>query len=146
MRAQPEDAAADSSSMRTLEEPPEYLDQLARDAIGAAIEVHRELGPGFLESIYEAALCDELTRRDIQHERQPTIPIPYKGRIIGEHRLDILVGGELVLELKAVESLSQAHVAQVMSYLHAGAFRLGLLINFSVPILRQGIKRLICPG
>ena len=132
--------------MPELQEPPAYLDQLAHAAIGAAIEVHRELGPGFLESIYEAALCDELTRRGIQHERQARIQIPYKGRIIGEHRVDILVGGELVLELKAVESLSPAHVAQVMSYLHAGAFRLGLLLNFSVPMLRQGIRRLICPG
>jgi GxxExxY protein len=124
-------------------EPPRYLDELVRDVIGAAIAVHRALGPGFLESIYEAALAMELSTRGIEHERQVAMPVFYRDALVGEHRLDILVAGELVLELKAVDRFTTAHVAQTMSYLRAGGFRLGLLLNFHAGLMRDGIRRVI---
>lgn len=126
-------------------EPPAYLDELSFNVIGAAIAVHRQLGPGFLESIYEAALSSELTERGIEHEVQVPIAVTYRGQLIGEHRLDVLVHGELVIELKAVERLSAAHVAQTLSYLRAGRFRLGLLMNFHAAVLRDGIRRILAP-
>ena len=126
-------------------EPPKYLDELAYDVIGAAIEVHRHLGPGFLESIYEVALSRELSERGIEHEVQVPIPVAYKGVVVGEHRLDLLIHSELVIELKAVEALSTAHVAQTLSYLRAGGFRLGLLMNFHAAVLRDGIRRILAP-
>ena len=118
-------------------EPSLELDRLAHTVIGAAIEVHRNLGPGFLEAIYEAALVLELEARNVRFRRQVPIEVIYKGSVIGESRLDLLVEDELVVELKHVESLLPIHRAQVISYLRAGAFQLGLLINFNVPILRD---------
>jgi GxxExxY protein len=126
-----------------FDEPPLYLDELAHHAIGAAIEVHRELGPGYIESVYEIALARELALRQLEFRTQVAIPVEYKGARIGEHKLDVLIAGELVVELKAVESFSTIHYAQLQSYLRAGAFRLGLLINFNVAVLRQGIRRVI---
>jgi GxxExxY protein len=124
-------------------EPPRYLDELAHEVIGAAIDVHRALGPGFLESIYEAALVRELRVRDIEHDQQVPMPVRYRGELIGEHRLDLLVGGALVIELKAVERLTAAHVAQTMSYLRAGGFQLGLLLNFHAAAMRDGVRRVV---
>jgi GxxExxY protein len=121
----------------------EELDRLARNVIGAAIEVHRELGPGLLESVYEQALCFELSLRGIPFAHQVTIPVTYKGQVIGEGRLDVLVGSVLVVELKAVDALAPIHTAQLLTYLKVTGYRLGLLINFNVPILKQGIKRLV---
>jgi GxxExxY protein len=126
-----------------MKEPPLWVDSLAADVIGAAIEVHRTLGRGFLESIYEAALAEELAVRGIAFEQQVSIPIFYRGKVIGEHRLDLLVGGALVLELKATLSHHDAHLAQVLSYLHAGAFPLGLILNFSMFSMKEGIRRVI---
>jgi GxxExxY protein len=111
--------------------------------IGAAIAVHRVLGPGFLESIYEQALCVELRQRSVEFVRQPVIEVAYEGTVIGEHRLELLVGHCLVVELKAVEQLLPIHTAQVLSYLKASGHHLGLLMNFNVPVLRQGIKRIV---
>jgi GxxExxY protein len=111
--------------------------------IGAAIEVHRHLGPGYLEGIYEEALFVELVDTGIPVERQKEIGVIYKGRIIGKHRLDLLVGGNLIVELKTVEELAEIHKAQVISYLKATRLPLGLLINFNVPILRNGIQRVV---
>lgn len=128
---------------RTSPEPPPEVDHLARAVIGAAIEVHRVLGPGLLESVYEEALCVELTLRGISFQRQPTIDLAYKGHAVGTGRLDLLVDNALVVELKAVADLSDVHKAQVISYLKTAGYRLGLLINFNVPILRDGIKRLV---
>jgi GxxExxY protein len=125
------------------QEPPEHLDRYAHDVLGAAIEVHQHLGPGFLESVYEGALMMELELRGFAVQRQVVIPVVYKGRAIADARLDLLVEGELVVELKAVESLLPVHRAQVISYLKTGAFQLGLLINFNVPILSQGVRRVI---
>jgi len=124
-------------------EPGEELDGLARSAIGAAIEVHRVLGPGYLESVYEAALCLELGARGIGFARQVPVSVDYKGHAVGEARLDIVLGDALVVELKAVDALAPIHTAQVISYLKATGMRLGLLINFNVPVLKNGIKRVI---
>jgi GxxExxY protein len=111
--------------------------------IGAALEVHRSLGPGFLESVYEEALCIELGLREIAFQRQVPVAVEYKGHAVGEGRLDLLVAGRLVVELKAVESILPVHQAQVISYLKATGHQLGLLINFNVPVLKSGIKRII---
>ena len=125
-------------------EPSVELDEIARTVIGAAIEVHRHLGPGFLESPYEAAMAIELAHCDLYFERQVPMPLFYKGHPIAEPRLDFLVERSLVLELKAVDSIHAVHVAQVVSYLRAGHFQLGLLINFNVRTLRQGVRRVVC--
>lgn len=124
-------------------EPNDELNRLTHEVIGAAIEVHRILGPGFLESIYEEALCVELNRRAIPFERQMPIPIVYKGVKIGEGRLDLLVLGKLILEIKTVETFAPIHSAQAISYLKATGHQLALLINFNATILKDGIKRII---
>jgi GxxExxY protein len=125
------------------EEPDEDLDRLARLVIGAAIEVHRELGPGLLEGVYEKALCIEFDLRKIPFKQQHRVGIVYKGRPVGQGKLDLLVGERLILELKAVEKLAQIHSAQMISYLRMTKRKLGLLINFNVPLLRDGIKRVV---
>jgi GxxExxY protein len=124
-------------------EPSTELDELAYAVIGAAIEVHRLLGPGFLESVYEEALCVELTLRGIRFARQLPIGVQYKGQKVGEARLDLVVDDSLVVELKAVEGVAPIHVAQILSYLKATRLRLGLLISFNVTTLRRGVKRVI---
>jgi GxxExxY protein len=113
------------------------------EVIGAAIEVHKELGPGFLEAVYEEALAIEMIERNIPFERQKLIAVQYKGRPIGEGRLDFLVGNRLIVELKAIDALHPIHTAQVMSYLKTTRLRLGLLINFNSVILKNGIKRIV---
>jgi GxxExxY protein len=126
-----------------IEGPSEELDLLARRVIGAAIEVHRVLGPGFLESVYESALCLELSTRGVNYERQAVVAVEYKGHFVGEGRLDILVENQLVVELKTIEAFAPIHTAQVLSYLKATGCKLGLLINFNVPVLKQGLKRVV---
>jgi GxxExxY protein len=111
--------------------------------IGAAIEVHRLLGPGLLESVYEEALCIELTTRGIRFTRQVSMGVLYKERKVGEIRLDVLVCDKLVLELKATEGIAPIHVAQLLFYMKATRLPLGLLLNFNVTELRYGIKRLV---
>jgi GxxExxY protein len=127
-------------------EPARELDELAHQVIGAALEVHRHLGPGFLEQVYEKAVCIELGLRRVSFQRQVTLPVEYKGNVIAESRIDLLVEESLVLELKAVEDLRAIHWAQVMSSLRAGEFQLGLLINFNVSLLRDGIRRIVWTG
>jgi GxxExxY protein len=124
-------------------EPGPHLDRLAEAVIGAAIEVHRQLGPGYLEKVYEEALVIEFNLRNIPFERQKQIGVQYKGHIVGDSFLDFLVDGLLVVELKAVEGLGPIHKAQVISYLKATGFHLGLLLNFNVPVLKSGIQRII---
>lgn len=110
--------------------------------IGAAIEVHRELGPGLLESAYEECLCWELSARSLTFERQVALPVVYRGRRLDVgYRLDIVVESCVVVEIKAVESLLAIHEAQLLTYLRLSGHRVGLLINFNVPFLRDGIKR-----
>ena len=128
----------------TRAEPGPELEQLTRDVIGAAIEVHRVLGPGLLESAYENALCIELGLRNLSFVRQPAVNVSYEDHVVGVGRLDLLVGGALVVELKAVEALAEIHRAQVISYLKTTGHQLALLINFNVPRLKDGIKRIIC--
>ncbi len=124
-------------------EPGKELDELANSVIGAAIEVHRHLGPGYLESVYEEALGVELAHRHIPYRRQHPISVTYKGKSVGEGKLDLLVADKLVVELKAVEALLPVHKAQVISCLKATKFHLGVLINFNVSVLRDGIQRII---
>lgn len=123
----------------TYTETDSTLDNLAHQVIGAAIEVHRRLGPGYLENVYEAALAVELALRGVSFERQKLFSLHYKG----QGRLDLLVEEQLVVELKAVDMLAPVHKAQVISYLKATGLKLGLLINFNVSVLKQGIKRVI---
>jgi GxxExxY protein len=124
-------------------EPSETTDRLAYRVIGAAIEVHRILGPGFLEVVYEEALCVELSLRDIPFARQVPIGVDYKGNRVGQSRMDLLVDDHLVVELKAVECIAPIHVAQLLSCLKAAKLKLGLLITFNVPVLRAGVRRVI---
>jgi GxxExxY protein len=130
-------------SLKVKSDLPKDLEELMHNMIGAAIEVHRHLGPGFIESIYEQALCHELSLRGIKFERQKEIVITYKGFKMAGQRLDILVEGKLILELKSVEQIVPIHIAQLISYLKSTGLRAGLLINFNVQQLRSGIKRVI---
>jgi GxxExxY protein len=118
-------------------------EDLATAVIGAAIEVHKELGPGLPENSYKLALSHELDLRGIPHACEVRVPIIYKGKPVGEGWIDILVAGKLVVELKAVEALTPVHRAQVVTYLRVTNLKLGLLINFNVVILKDGIKRVI---
>ena len=127
-------------------EPDAELDSLARAVIGAAIEVHRQLGAGLDESLYRNALCVELRNANISFAKEVIIDVTYKGEVIGTKRIDFIVGGRLIVELKAVESLAPLHSAQVRTYLKITRLKLGLLINFNVPILKDGIKRIINPS
>ena len=122
-------------------EPDALTDDLSRRVIGAAIEVHRVLGPGFLERVYEEALSVEFGLRGIQFRRQVVAFVDYKSIRVGESRLDFLVEDRLVLELKAIEKLAAIHQAQLISYLRTHGLRLGLLLNFNVPVLKLGIRR-----
>ena len=125
------------------QEPDRDTDALANLIIGAAIEVHRHLGPGFLESVYEEALAIELADRGVVFQRQAMIGVDYKGRRVGKARIDMMFGDRLLLELKAIEELAAIHTAQVISYLKATRCHVGLLINFNVPALKTGIRRVV---
>jgi GxxExxY protein len=117
--------------------------EITEKIIGAAIEVHRHLGPGLLESVYEATLAYELAQAGLVVERQKPVPVTYKGLVFEEgYRLDLLVGGQVVVELKCVDALLPIHEAQVLSYLKLTGIKVALIINFKVPVLKQGIKRL----
>ena len=116
--------------------------EITQHIIGAAIEVHRQLGPGLLESAYEECLCHELATRKINFERQEPIPLVYKEvKLDCGYRLDILVEGRIVVELKSVDGLGPIHEAIILTYLKLSSHKLGLLINFNVPLLKNGIKR-----
>ena len=119
-------------------------EDLSYQIVGSAIEVHRELGPGLLESAYEACLCHEFTLRGIQYHRQAERPVIYKGLVIDcGYRIDILVEGLIVLELKAVSEFLPIYEAQLMTYLKLTECRLGLLMNFNVSVMKDGIKRIV---
>jgi GxxExxY protein len=126
-----------------LEEPGDDIDEVAAAVVEAAVEVHRVLGPGFFEGIYEQALVSELVRLRIPFSRQPAIGVNYKGRLVGDLRPDLLVGQRLVVELKTVEQLSPLHLAQALAYLKATHLRLALVINFNVRVLLRGVRRVI---
>ncbi len=119
-------------------------DKLSREIIGAAIEVHKYLGPGLLESAYEECLCRELSLRDLPFERQKAVPVEYKGvKLDCGYRLDVVVDKLVVLELKAINALESIHDAQLITYLKLTGLKLGILINFNVPVLKNGIKRIV---
>ena len=120
------------------------IEDIASRVLDAAFEVHRQLGPGLLESTYEMAMCYELSRMRIPFERQKEMPVDYKGiRLDCGYRLDLVVAEEVLVELKAVEGIQPIHEAQLLTYLKLADKRLGLLINFNVRLLKQGVKRLV---
>ena len=120
------------------------LNQLTERVIGACMEIHKTLGPGLLESAYEECLCRELSLAGIGFERQRPLPVVYKGvRLDCGYRLDLVIEDKLVVELKTVQELSPVHEAQLLTYLKLSGLTVGLLINFNVPVLRRGIKRIV---
>ena len=120
------------------------VNELSQAIIGAAIEVHRMLGPGLLESAYEECLAKELTLRQIPFERQKPLPVEYKGlKLDCGYRLDFVVAKTVVVEIKAVDVLIPVHEAQLLSYLKLGGWKLGLLINFHSTLLKNGLRRLV---
>ena len=118
-------------------------DALTERIIGCAIAVHRELGPGLLEATYEEALCIELEQAGLSFGRQLPIPVNYKGRRIGEYRLDLLVEDRVVVEIKSVEHLQPVFEAQLLTYLKVTGKKTGLLLNFNSKLLKDGVKRLV---
>src|SRR5687767_6202523 len=133
----------DPPRRRVYAEPDQDLDDLARSVEAAAFEVHRLVGPGYPEAAYEEALAMELELRAIPFKRQVAITPLYKGRPIGQGKLDLLVADRLVVELKACEAILPVHVAQVIAYLKTTRHTLALLINFNVSYLRRGLRRII---
>ncbi|MFM6925516.1 MAG: GxxExxY protein [Ferruginibacter sp.] len=123
---------------------PEELNELSNKIIGLAIKVHRALGPGLLESSYQECLCYELAMAGYRIEKEKALPLIYEEvKLDIGYRIDILVDGKIIIELKAVESITDVHIAQVLTYLKLSNNRIGLLINFNVKLLKDGIKRLV---
>ncbi len=121
----------------------EELNKITEKIIGCAIEVHRNIGPGLLESVYEKAMAIELKNSGLKFERQKSLAILYKNHSLGEFKIDILVENKVVVELKSVERHDSIFEAQLLSYLKLGNYKLGLLINFNKTMLKEGIKRMI---
>ena len=136
----PVSAIADLLSPR---EPDKELNDLARRVIGAGIEVHRHLGPGLTEPLYEAAFKLELDLRGIPHKSQSWITVSYKDHPLGKRRIDLIIDDRLIVELKSVERLAPIHSAQLISYLRLMGYQLGLLMNFNVALLKEGVKRVV---
>src|SRR5690242_420832 len=117
-------------------------EQLTEQIIAAAIEVHREMGPGLLESSYRLCLCRELTLRGIEFKTEVPLPVAYKGtKLDAGYRIDLLVAGTVIVELRAIEKVLPVHEAQLLTYMKLSGKRVGLLINFNVPLLKQGLTR-----
>ena len=122
----------------------ERLDKLTEKIIGCAIAVHRALGPGLLESAYEECVCFELNQAGIKFERQVPLPVAYKSvKLDCGYRMDVVVDSSVILEIKAVERIIPVHEAQLLSYLKLHNKRVGLLMNFHVPVLKNGLKRIV---
>ena len=120
------------------------LEAMAREVVDAGFQVHRELGPGLLERVYESALVYELTTKGFKVERQVLVPLCYKGVLLEDPlRLDLLVEGSIIVEVKAVDAILALHKAQLLSYLKLSGRRLGFLMNFNVPIFKDGLHRLV---
>src|SRR5690606_37847280 len=125
-------------------EPPRWVNDIARDVVDAAMKVHTALGPGLLESAYESCLAHELTRRDRTIQTQLPLPGVYEGvKLEAGYRIDLLVGGAVIVEVKSVDALAPIHDAQLLTYLRLSGRQLGLLINFNVVLLKHGLKRLV---
>ena len=118
-------------------------EELTEKIIACAIEVHRHLGPGLLESAYEAALCIELEECRMRYRRQVPVTVQYKGRTVGDYRLDLLVEEEVIVEIKSVERFDPVFEAQVITYLRATGKRIGLILNFNTRLLKDGIRRIV---
>lgn len=130
--------------MQMFEPIPEETVRVAELVLDAAFQVHRNLGPGLLESVYEACMCRELSKRDLQFQYQESFPIIYDGlRLEAGLRLDLFVADRVIVELKAVEKMTTLYESQLLTYLKLTQTRLGLLINFNVPLLKDGIKRVV---
>lgn len=127
------------------DKPQQYTERALTDqVIAAAIEVHRALGPGLLESAYQSCLAKEFDLRSIPFEQEKPLPVAYKGLLVEcGYRLDYVVADRLVVELKAVEEIARVHEAQLLTYLRLTGCKVGLLINFNVPLLKNGIKRMV---
>jgi GxxExxY protein len=125
----------------TLYQPSEELVALSGRVIGAAMEVHTHLGAGYTEVVYHRALCRELSRRSIPFATEVLLDVLFKDDVVGQFRVDLIVDGNLIIELKAVEQVTNVHVAQMISYLRATGIRCGLIVNFNVAHLRHGLKR-----
>jgi len=117
--------------------------ELTERIIGCAIEVHRVLGPGLPEAVCETALCIELKARGIPFKRQVGVPIYYKGQLISEHRPDLIVSDEIIIEVKSIERIAEVHVAQVKTYLRITSLNVGLIMNFNCATMRAGIRRVV---
>jgi GxxExxY protein len=118
--------------------------ELTHEIIGSAIEVHKVLGPGLLESAYELCMAHELTLRGLRFEKQKPIPVVYKGvKLEGGYRIDLYVEGKIVVELKAIDKLAPIHDATLLTYLRLSESKIGLIINFNVHVLKYGIRRLV---
>jgi GxxExxY protein len=117
--------------------------ELTDQILGCAIEVHRHLGPGLLESVYEAALSIELRYRGIPFKRQVGVPLFYRGELISEHRPDLVVGDTVIVEVKSVERLAPLHEAQMLTYLRVMSLRVGLLLNFNCQTIKAGTRRIV---
>lgn len=116
---------------------------LTERIIGCAIDVHKHLGPGLLESVYETALCVELTENGLTFKRQVGVPLYYKGRLIAEHRPDLVVAERVIVEVKSVERFDTIHSAQVLTYMRVAGLKTGLLLNFNSASMRHGIRRVL---
>ncbi len=121
----------------------EDLEALVHETIGCCIAVHRELGPGLLEMIYGRAVCLELAAAGISFEPEKHCPVMYRGQLLCHQRLDLVVAGQVILEIKAVDRLSPVHHAQRLSYLRISRLRVGILLNFNEAVLRDGLKRIV---
>lgn len=127
-----------------MDDEVEELNRLSSEVIGAAIEVHRHLGAGLLESAYEKCLSWELRQRGVAVEEQVAVPVRYKSEIFDNgYRIDLLVEGRLLLELKSVDQLLPIHTAQVLTYLKMTGLKMGLILNFNVELMKSGIKRIV---
>ena len=126
-----------------FEPVPEEVESVATAVIGAAIEVHKHLGPGFIERIYHEALCQELQFREIPYERECAVVVTYKGVAITGQRVDLIVDRRLIVELKAASRLDSIHEAKLISYVRTVGLRLGLLLNFNCRTMKEGVKRII---
>jgi GxxExxY protein len=122
----------------------DHTETLAKEIVNASFEVHKNMGPGLLESVYEHCLSKELTLRNIDHTTQQKIPLAYKGHVLSkDFYIDIFVNCQIIIEIKAVDTIAPVHHAQLLSYLKLSNKRLGFLINFNVPLLKDGIRRII---
>ena len=119
------------------------FEELTERIIACAVEVHRQLGPGLLEAAYEAAMCVEFDSGGLSYQRQVVFPVYYKGRVIGEYRIDLMVDDKVVVEIKSVERFDPVFEAQILTYLRVTGKKVGLLINFNRRLLKDGIKRFV---